>query len=932
MFRALRYTIPLLLTLWRAGAEAQESTWTAAFTDGSRVTQGRLSDWHDVAAQPKINERLLLDAANHVRWLREESIRPPTVAGGFVEMHNLDRLPGKITRYNLGSTDSTNRLLPALLIAPALGWDFPDGPTRSELQIAPTWVRRIVLQPRSKDVYRPSTALLRDGRELRYRALRWATSSVVLLLDDGTRELAFDELAELHMPVSNPWDSYFRAVAALNPDLKSSLTRIETSDGFRAITSTNYLHVRHYGDPGKPNSWYHAIQPPWCYDVLWIPQSRVSTRRYWQSHEVPFPLTEPEQMVRRASLSGSWSWKLDRDTQGGTLHSAGLDFGWGIGSHAYQELHFSIPSCATTFQTRVGLDNLVGQGGCAQGLLYANSTSGELLYKTPLLIGSKESFDSGRLELSNRAAPIKQLVLVADPVHKEYPPGSDPLDIRDAVNFLEPQLTLDTNELLREVHRRAQAIVPAWDGWTLSTPSTDQLLVRNAWDGNEPHRQFFRTEVRPSGAFFTLKRQVVVARKSSWLVVLASRHQEDAQASPSRIQVRINGLARWELEVPKWQWYGDPQPLAVSLDEFAGQSVSIEIVQMAENERSWVRWRRIGIEEDLPGLIEVLSDGREDLAESLDDNHKFSGSTSIRLTDGQPLRLPLPREIPIRGAPQLGQYRVLRFAWKKKSGVTIHVEVARGGAQQQDANAKSPKRLIYHCGNKPQDEDIRAHAIGDQNQEAWQMITRDMRNDLGEDFSTAEIILTALGGDALADHVFLARGDDDLRHAPLTLYDQHPKPAGLAAAQILDHAPTAAEYGRLLTGFAPAFSTSSVGDSGVFSLQEYAGRKDVLSTHHRDDGQPAVLRAPIDVPPGRSTKLILEVTHQREPAGEWQLVVMAAGQTLHDSIVNATTTKDGWQEIAVDLTQFAGRGIVIEVQNRPRSGRAFWRNIRLTSL
>ena len=49
---------------------------------------------------------------------------------------------------------------------------------------------------------------------------------------------------------------------------------------------------------------------------------------------------------------------------------------------------------------------------------------------------------------------MPQLVIVSHPDSSDRPAGADPLDIRDVVDWLEPQLNLDLEKLRTEVRKR----------------------------------------------------------------------------------------------------------------------------------------------------------------------------------------------------------------------------------------------------------------------------------------------------------------------------------------------------------------------------------------------------------------------------------------------------------------------------------------------
>jgi hypothetical protein len=129
--------------------------------------------------------------------------------------------------------------------------------------------------------------------------------------------------------------------------------------------------------------------------------------------------------------------------------------------HAYCELQFELPSCVRAFQSQVGLDESVGRGGCARGLVYVNRVAPEPLYRSQPLIGSRQIAQTGTLPLAGPAGGQHTLLLVADPIDRDFPPGADPLDIRDMVDWLEPLLELDLEQLKSEVQKRRPAAASA---------------------------------------------------------------------------------------------------------------------------------------------------------------------------------------------------------------------------------------------------------------------------------------------------------------------------------------------------------------------------------------------------------------------------------------------------------------------------------------
>lgn len=143
-------------------------------------------------------------------------------------------------------------------------------------------------------------------------------------------------------------------------------------------------------------------------------------------------------------------------------------------------------------------------------------------------------------------------------------------------------------------------------------------------------------------------------------------------------------------------------------------------------------------------------------------------------------------------------------------------------------------------------------------------------------------------------------------------------------------------FGELLAPLAPPFSTAAVGVGGLMQLESYAGRERVLRTHPVSPDLPCILRGPVRLPAEKKSKLLLEVA-SRQPAGDWLLVVKANGRTLREQRIAASgenRERRGWVEVTVDLSQFAGQKVLLEVENRAMQWAAedaFWRRVEVVS-
>ena len=200
-----------------------------------------------------------------------------------------------------------------------------------------------------------------------------------------------------------------------------------------------------------------------------------------------------------------------------------------------------------------------------RAIVYANQPSGQPLFRGDLLIGSDKLQDTGVLKL-DAAGAGRQLVLVAHPAHADRPPGADPLDIRDVVDWLEPQLNLNLDRLRAEVRSRLVGLVSGFDGWTIAPGDENQMVFANCFDPSGPRDRRFRFNFRPQSAAVTLKRQLHVEPDQNWLLLYVSRIGDNNVTSPTQAIVKINGQQVGDFDVPG-NWGGvDPQPLLVPVE------------------------------------------------------------------------------------------------------------------------------------------------------------------------------------------------------------------------------------------------------------------------------------------------------------------------------------------------------------------------------
>jgi S1-C subfamily serine protease len=765
---------------------AQPARYSARFANGERFEGDDLTDWQRPNSEPKLNGRRLLDPANPLRWMVNRSLPLPKHPRQFVETFSGDRIPGTVTRYLRGDASFHEQLPPHFVVQPPKLRLSGEANTDAPYRVATKWIRRIVWHHRREYEYQPRSVFLRDGSQLKFRVARYSQSTVTLLLDGGTRTLRFAEIAEIHWPEHDAWQLYLDELALLvqvetppppGPAGLARLMQVETTQGLVATTSLARLRPRTNYDPKRVDRWLHGIQPVWSLDIIWIRHGDIRVRRFFAPNEVPLSRLFPSTSSQISALGGSpWPARVNANARGGPLRCRDGDYGWGFGVHATSELRFGLSPLVSAFRTGVGLDQLAGKGGCIRARIIHAPTN-QPNHQTAFLTGSSQTTEVGWLPIKvpNDNTP-HELVLQVDLAHVGRPTGTDPLDIRDIANWVDPLLQLDPQRLADEIEKRITTQVAAWRDWRAvgATPATCRRGPRFLeWaDTYGRFEQTFSAVEQP----LVLSQHRRLTTTDRWLVINATRSQNGENLP--RLQVRIQGEVLVEAEFPLWdKSHLVRQPIVVSLADIPASEnlVEIELWQLPGSPEVPIQWHSIYISPQHPALYQLFEDdvtfvsggagdpSAEDAgphpATYLEAEQRHSGSHSLRVESGAPLTLRPPHAVPIRQHPQPGQYRFILFAFRKDGG--------KLAAEIRSTNPSSVHR--YEAGPEaPQRGEIK-HVWKQTLPTEWVSILRDLFGDFGE-FDLQQLTLSAADGQpALFDHIYLARTQDDFQlatHAP----------------------------------------------------------------------------------------------------------------------------------------------------------------------
>jgi putative membrane-bound dehydrogenase-like protein len=156
---------------------------------------------------------------------------------------------------------------------------------------------------------------------------------------------------------------------------------------------------------------------------------------------------------------------------------------------------------------------------------------------------------------------------------------------------------------------------------------------------------------------------------------------------------------------------------------------------------------------------------------------------------------------------------------------------------------------------------------------------------------------------------------------------------GETASSEFSQVQQAGEWDRIVQTVATGMRVTGVGEGGVVHHKVFRNQV-AVQTHPLDRNTPCVLsNNRVDIPQGKKTSLKLRVSHH--PHGDWQLRVLADGETIADQIVGPETVGPGeWLDVSVDLSQFAGRRIPLSIENRANDWRnewAYWNKIEIVT-
>ena len=541
----------------------------------------------------------ILDAQTPQLWERSHTRQSTNEPNAYIETYCGDRLPGNLLPTPQSDEGLAIAEAPHFFVQPASDVNKAGDVEQRVVRVLRRFVRRIVWQwvPGAPTRYAPGTAWYRNGARTAFRAVRIGAGEARLLTTDGIVTVALTKLARIDFPFRDPWDAYFDALPLLSPDLKVDLVQLETTDGLIATSSLSRLRLlppRHHD--AQPQVWRVGLQPAWALDTLWLADTAIVARHQFAPQRVSLTRLEPVETTLAGAVGGGcWPPRKNLNVQGGLLATANKTHAWGFGTQGDTELHFVLHPIVRSFRARVGLDQLAGSGGCARARVFVGSTDGRRLWESPLLVGASQDVDTNTIRLPQSDGDATRLVLQTDSAHDQRPQGADPFDIRDFIDWVNPELELDATELKGQMEDRVASWVPAWKDWTVEIDGGETPLLESVWSDFDSRPSHFRIAARPRNRSLRLSRQVDVSDSASRLEMTVVRPPMiDQQAT--EIEVLVDDHSIYRDEVPtRGRDHRQLPRIEVPLDEYVGQSVTLTILQHATDAPALLEWLGIDL-------------------------------------------------------------------------------------------------------------------------------------------------------------------------------------------------------------------------------------------------------------------------------------------------------------------------------------------------
>ena len=531
------------------------------FADGSAVAGKSIDRWDDHKST-SVAGRRLFDSGRPAVFLRNTS-RKPASPGVRVILANGDIVPGHLMSVERAE-DLPGR--------PVCLHVIPSPPLRNirtpqaGIPVLPQYVRRVITGAKPTRRSRPGTVLLQNRSFVSCQSMKWTLEGLSVLTASGTRTYAINELADAYMPQGDMIDRILDDALAPCPRRDSLILRLTTISGAVLTFRPEMMRV-------QDKRWL-VVQPVWSPHAIRLPMDDVCVLSIRRHDEVPLSLLPAETLVEKAFTGFVWKWRRNRSVGGGPLVSGSLTSDLGIGTHAYSAIAFDLPRGAASFTFRAGLDNRVADGGCVRLKVCSDKADSKPLWMSGFLRGRDKPLSIRALNCRD----AKRLVLVTEFAHKDRPPGADPFDIRDEVNWLMPTVRLDS-ATVASGYGGVVRYFAGLGGWSPAGPEAAKVQLSAKWDNTDGR---WEPGLLVGASGLTLLRKMCVTYDTVWLYMSAVGRDGN-----HKISLWINGK---EVKCAGGQAHlstaGEPRTVRWSLQPHLGKDVTVMLkVQPGDRRR-----------------------------------------------------------------------------------------------------------------------------------------------------------------------------------------------------------------------------------------------------------------------------------------------------------------------------------------------------------
>jgi hypothetical protein len=176
-------------------------------------------------------------------------------------------------------------------------------------------------------------------------------------------------------------------------------------------------------------------------------------------------------------------------------------------------------------------------------------------------------------------------VLVADAAERDRPPGADPLDIRDTLDWIEPVLQLDLARLKADTLRIIPTTVLAWNGWHVAIDGNNLLGAQARLQPVEGGGWRLAHGIATGGHSVTLSAEREVTETADWLVTHVQSTGESDK--PGKFEVRIDGRPAARFDAPQ---RGVQTSFCVPLGRYEGQKLKLTLVYQPVDPKEQLEW------------------------------------------------------------------------------------------------------------------------------------------------------------------------------------------------------------------------------------------------------------------------------------------------------------------------------------------------------